>query len=84
MANFFKDYQTEIKNKNKVKKMQDKQIGYTQGQVVYINPAYDIERNGKKYFADYLSKGYMLLADTKKDALNGVGCIYHYSVIIGK
>ena len=89
MANFFKDYQKEVKErKEKEEQIKREELRnkkeYKKGQVVYISPIYDENYNGKKYFADTLTNGYLLLADTKKEALNGVGHIYHNSVIRGK
>lgn len=84
MANFFKDYQAQIKKEKEVENLQEnKCIEYNQGQIVYIQASLWSDKNKhKKYFADYLDDGYMLLADNKKDALNGFGRIYHESIIV--
>lgn len=77
MANFFKDYHAEVKAKKEAEEnAKGKPIEYTRGQIVYINPIYDSERNGKRYFVDDLGGGNVLLAKTKKDALSGYGYIY--------
>lgn len=81
MANFFKDYQNELKTKRN-EQNQTKSMEYTEGQIVYINPMYDKNRNGKRYFVNDLGSGYVLLAENKKDAIKGVGYIYHNSVIV--
>ena len=82
MANFFKEYQKEIKNKELEKNTKEKHTEYNRGQIVCINPMYDENRNGKRYFADYLSDDCVLLADNKKDAMNGYGLIYSIHVIV--
>ena len=84
MANFFKEYQKEIKEKELAKSVEEKRIEYSRGQVVHINPMYDENRNGKRYFVDYLTDGFVLLADNKKDAMNGYGLIYSACVIENK
>lgn len=92
MANFFKDYQADVKAKAIAKEtIKEESISYEQGQIVYvnlygkINPLIaNIERKTKKYFADYLSENHVLLADNKKDALNGYGYIYDISCIVTK
>lgn len=77
MANFFKDYHAQVRADREVEeKAKVKSVEYTKGQVVYINPMYDSERNGKRYFADDLGNGCVLLAKDKRDALNGCGNIY--------
>lgn len=82
MANFFKEYRAEVKEKELTKKAEEKHIKYNRGQIVYIFPMYDICGNGKRYFADYLSDGFILLADNKKDAMNGCGQIYSACAIV--
>ena len=57
---------------------------YNVGQIIYINPMYDENRNGKRYFVDYLSDSCVLLAKTKKDAMNGYGYIYSIYDIVNK
>ena len=86
MANFFKDYRKQVKEKKKAEKIGNREaekIEYEVGQVVYINPLYDWHNNnGKKYFVDYLDDDSILLADTKKEAMSGYGYIYSiYSVV---
>lgn len=81
MANFFKDYQSQIKADKERKRLEmleqtEKQAEYEKGDIVYINPMYDENRNGKRYFVDYLSDNHILLAKTKKEALSGYGYIY--------
>ena len=77
MANFFKDYHAEVKARREARESEKaKRIEYDRGQIVYINPMYDSERNGKRFFVDYLGGGCVLLAKTKKDAMNGLGYIY--------
>ena len=50
---------------------------YNRGDVVYIDFIYDwINKTGKKFFVTYLGDDYVLLADTKKDAMQGNGNIY--------
>lgn len=83
MANFFKDYHAELNAKRKAEEnAKVNHTEYKQGQIVHINPMYDEERNGKRYFSSYLNNGYVLLAKTKKDALNGYGHIYNKCAII--
>lgn len=87
MANFFKDYQGQIKKdkelKEKAEQTEKQKYIFKVGQVVKINPIYDhMDNNGKKYFADYLSEGYILLADTKSEAKKGIGKIYSKAVIL--
>lgn len=84
MANFFKEYQKEVREKKQAKETKKKRTEYKVGQLVYINPIYDIDGNGKRYFVDYLNDGCILLAETKKDALEGYGYIYSTSAIIKK
>ena len=85
MANFFKDYQVEVKAAKQAKESNTiKKVEYTTGQQVFINPMYDENRNGKRFFVAYLGNGGVLLAKTKKDAINGYGYIYSISVIIDK
>ena len=73
MANFFKEYHAERRAKETA---QEKTVEYSVGQIVYINPMYDENRNGKRYFVERLSGGRVLLAKTKKDAMSGCGYIY--------
>ena len=85
MANFFKEYQADIKAKKQAEEnAKVKHVEYNRGQLVYINPMYDADRNSKRYFADYLSDGFILLAKTKKDAINGYGQIYSACIIRSK
>lgn len=48
------------------------------GQTVNLYPAYG---SGKKYFVCYLSDGFCLIADSKKDCKNEQGYIYSLSCI---
>lgn len=73
MANFFKEYHAERRAKEIAP---ETPVEYTQGQVVYIDPMYDENRNGKRYFVDNLSGDSILLAKTKKEAMSGYGYIY--------
>lgn len=83
MANFFKEYHAEIKAKRiAMEKTTEKNIEYNRGQIVFINPMYDENRNGKRYFVDYLGDDSVLLAKTKKDAMNGYGYIYSSCIIV--
>ena len=83
MANFFKDYHASIKADREAKEnAKEKPIEYNRGQIVYIDPVYDEDRNGKRYFVEELSCNNVLLAKTKKDAMNGYGYIYHKCDII--
>ena len=85
MANFFKEYQTQVKANKEAKESaerSEKRKEYTEGQVVYINPMYDENRNGKRYFATYLGDDSVLLAKTKTDALNGYGFIHSIHDIV--
>lgn len=87
MANFFKDYQEQVKEdkaiKEKAEQTEKQRYIFKVGQMIKINPIYDhTENNGKKYFADYLSEGYILLADTKSEAKKGIGKIYSKAVIL--
>ena len=81
MANFFKEYHAELKKKRE-EVVKEKTIEYKRGQVVHINPMYDEDRNGKRYFADQLGDDSVLLAKTKKEAMSGYGRIYSVHVII--
>lgn len=66
MANFFKDYH---KNRVTPLKQTKTKAEYKQGQ--------KIDFYGKTlYFADYVNNDFVLLADTKKEALVGKGQIY--------
>ena len=48
-----------------------------EGAIVYMNPYYVAEdENPKKYFVMELSKGFALIADTKKMCERGEGHIY--------
>lgn len=78
MANFFKEYHAELKAQRTAEeqKKNPRRTEYTTGQVVYIDPMYDENRNGRRFFVEYLSGDSVLLAKTKKDALNGYGYIY--------
>lgn len=76
MANFFKEYHAERRAKESVKATRNIRKEYNRGDVININPIYDENRNGKRYFVDYLSDSSVLLAKTKKDAMNGYGYIY--------
>ena len=83
MANFFKDYHTEIRAKREAEEnAKARQVSYNRGQIVYINPIYDSERNGRRYFVDDLSNGCVLLAKTKKEAMSGYGYIYDVGCIV--
>lgn len=76
MANFFKEYHAERKAERTAKETAVKTTDYDRGQIVFIDPMYDENRNGKRYFVDYLGGDSVLLAKTKKDAMNGYGYIY--------
>lgn len=83
MANFFKEYHAQIRAKREAEEnAKPKRIEYDEGQLVYINPIYDIDRNGKRYFVTYLDDECVLLAKTKKDAMSGYGYIYDISDIV--
>ena len=83
MANFFKGYQAQVRADREAKeKKKEKPIEYNKGQVAYINPMYDAERNGKRYFAEDLGNGMVLLAKTKKEAMGGYGYIHSRCDII--
>ena len=85
MANFFKEYHAEIKAARDAKEAAPKKtVNYDRGQIVYINPMYDENRNGKRYFVEYLGDNSVLLAKTKKDAMNGYGYIYDICIIASK
>lgn len=66
MANFFKDYH---KNRIASPEQAETKTEYKQGQKV------DFYGN-TLYFADYVNNDFVLLADTKKEALTGKGQIY--------
>lgn len=84
MANFFKDYHAEVKARREAEaKQKPERKEYDIGQIVRINPMYDSDGNGKRYFVTYLSGDCVLLAKTKKDAMNGYGYIYSESSIVG-
>lgn len=81
MANFFKEYHAELKAERKAteKKAKEDIVEYKRGQVVYIKPfnlLFDDRNARKRYFADYLSDHSVLLAETKKEALDGYGHIH--------
>jgi hypothetical protein len=82
MANFFKEYHAELKEKRTAAESTKKDVEYERGQTVFIDPMYDENRNGKRYFVDYLGSGGVLLAKTKKDAMNGYGYIYSICTIV--
>lgn len=85
MANFFKNYHAEVRAKREAEEtMMKKSVEYDRGQVVYINPMYDENRNGKRYFVDYLGNDNVLLAKTRKDAMNGYGYIYSTCNIVNR
>ena len=80
MANFFKEYHAELKEKRTVTENKEKEYVYSIGEPVYIHQVYG--KNNKKYFADYLERDMVLLADSKKDAMSGYGYIYSkYDII---
>ena len=83
MANFFKDYHaTRITATTETKA--ETRTTYEPGQIVRINPYLDENRNGKRYFADYLDENTVLLAKTKREALNGYGYVYSIADIVNK
>ena len=85
MANFFKGYHAQLKaDRESVKAAATPEITpeYCTGDIVRINPYLDENRNGKRFFVDYLSDNHILLAKTKKDALSGNGYIYHLCDIV--
>lgn len=85
MANFFKDYHKGLKEKRgAAEQAKATRINYEAGQLVYINPQYDENGTGKKYFVEYLEKDMVLLANTKKEALSGYGYIYSVHDIVCK
>lgn len=86
MANFFKDYQAQVKAKREAEeraKQQPERKEYETGEVVMIDKRYDHteKQTGRKYFVTYL-KDHVLLADNKKQAMEGRGYIYDLSVIV--
>ena len=84
MANFFKGYHAGVKAKREAEESaKAKPIEYRRGQTVSINPAYDEDRNGKRFFVDDLGNGLVLLAKTKKEAMSGNGHIYSVGCIVG-
>jgi hypothetical protein len=79
MANFFKEYHTE---RRATRNIQPTRKEYNRGDIININPMYDENRNGKRYFVEYLGDNSILLAKNKKDAMNGYGYIYSTCDII--
>jgi hypothetical protein len=82
MANFFKEYHAQLKETRQAAETANTQKQYEAGQAVKIDKAYcwDGESN-KKYFVTWLPGDCVLLADSKKEAVNGYGHIYSASVI---
>lgn len=85
MANFFKDYQAQVKEKREAEekaKQQPKRKDYEQGELVMIDKSYDWteKQTGRKYFVEWFNSS-VLLADTKKQAMEGRGYLYDVSVI---
>lgn len=75
MANFFKEYHAELAEKRAAEeaaKAAPPKV-YSAGEKVKMRKEYG---SGRKFFADYLCEGYVLLADTKRDALAGYGYVY--------
>lgn len=87
MANFFKAYHTQLKA-DRAEQQAAKELPatpeYDLGQIVYINPLMGENRNGKRYFVDYLGDKHILLAKTKKEAMSGRGYIYSIYDIVEK
>lgn len=84
MANFFKEYHAERRAKESARAKESEKATrkeYNRGDIIHINPMYDENRNGKRYFTEYLGDDTVLLAKTKKDAMNGYGYIYSVFVI---
>ena len=83
MANFFKKYHAQIKENRQSAETANTQKQYEQGQAVKIDKAYCWEcESNKKYFVTWLAGDSVLLADSKKEAINGYGHIYSASVIL--
>lgn len=83
MANFFKDYHA-TRTTATTETTTTPRTTYEPGQIVRINPYLDENRNGKRYFADYLDEAHVLLAKTKREAINGYGQIYSTADIVTK
>lgn len=81
MANFFKDYHEELKERRAAEEQKTDRVEYNEGDTVYINPMYS-EGTAKKYFVTYLSADMVLLANTKKEAVKGYGYIYSIHDIV--
>ena len=92
MANFFKDYQAELRVKREAEE-QEKQKAQEEarkidnyieslprGKRVKINKRY--AENGFLYFADILSENSVLLSDDKENAKAGRGWIKDKNIII--
>ena len=82
MANFFKDYHATTTATTETTTAP--RTTYEPGQIVHVNPYLDENRNGKRYFADYLDENTVILAKTKREALNGYGQIYSTADIVNK
>lgn len=85
MANFFKEYHAQLRAEREAEAMAAKAAerpAYVRGQAVRINPMYDDDGNGKRYFVDYLSSDSVILAKSKAEALSGYGHIHSIHNII--
>lgn len=92
MANFFKDYQAEIRAKREAEAREEREAreaarkldayleSLSRGQRVKVNRAY--AENGFLYFANIFSADSILLSDDKANAKAGRGWIYDKNIII--
>ena len=78
MANFFKDYQRQVKAKETA---ETTPTTYEIGQAVLVSSGYVGVKPLKRYFADYVSDSTVLLAETKAEALKGYGYLYNIAYI---
>jgi hypothetical protein len=85
MANFFKNYQTELKAKREAEEnAKPKRKEYQLGQVVYVGYISPLcgEVSKRMYFVTYLDDNTVILAKSKKAAMNEEGHIYYADTIL--
>lgn len=92
MANFFKEYQAELKARRAAEKQAELQrqaeqkayeeyfLDMPKGKRVKVNPAYS--ESGYLYFAAGIGHGCVLLTENKEEARHGYGYIYDNSIVI--
>ena len=78
MANFFKEYQKQVKETAVI---EETAPHFEIGQAVWVKSGYVGMKPRKRYFADYVSGATILLAETKAEALKGYGYLYNIADI---